>query len=199
KVHLSKNVEICFLVDATGSMQEHIDGVRESINTIVDLLTLPMPAEKSRTVADEIRLSFVAYRDFGDRDQFKILNFTKSVNEFKEFCANLKATGGGDACEDVFGGLDKALNLSWSDDCGTKLIFHICDAPGHGKKYYDLPSDCSLASYDNRSDHLFEKDEEFYFNILFHKKIDYYFGKINSYTDKMIKVFSDAYPSEIIQ
>lgn len=34
--------------------------------------------------------------------------------------------------EDVQGGFNKALTLSWTKD-SVKTAFHIADAPGHGK------------------------------------------------------------------
>ena len=44
--------------------------------------------------------------------------------------------GGGDLPEDVQGGFNKALNLSWAKD-SVKMAFHIADAPGHGKDICD--------------------------------------------------------------
>ena len=43
------------------------------------------------------------------------------------------AMGGADLPEDVQGGFNKALNLSWGAD-NIKQTFHIADAPGHGKE-----------------------------------------------------------------
>lgn len=48
--------------------------------------------------------------------------------------------GGGDLPEDVQGGFNKALGLSWQPD-SIKSAFHIADAPGHGKDICDAGDD----------------------------------------------------------
>jgi hypothetical protein len=49
----------------------------------------------------------------------------------------VKPTGGTDECEDVFSGLEAAGKLSWRGE-GSKVIFHIADAPCHGKLFHKL-------------------------------------------------------------
>uniref|UniRef100_A0AC34G5M5 Uncharacterized protein n=1 Tax=Panagrolaimus sp. ES5 TaxID=591445 RepID=A0AC34G5M5_9BILA len=111
----ARNIELCFLVDVTGSMQPHIDGVKNSISKIVDSLKSPSIISKQQEkTAKQLRYAFVAYRDHSDSKH-----------------------GGGDTPEDVFGGIDRALELPWSNQFGTKVIFHIADAPCHGRKYHD--------------------------------------------------------------
>lgn len=53
--------------------------------------------------------------------------------DLHNFIARSNATGGGDAAEDVAGGLKKALSLAWKGD--TRIIIHIADAPAHGSEY----------------------------------------------------------------
>uniref|UniRef100_A0AC34G222 VWFA domain-containing protein n=1 Tax=Panagrolaimus sp. ES5 TaxID=591445 RepID=A0AC34G222_9BILA len=187
-IRQAKNVEICFLVDATGSMQKHINGVKDSINQIVNLLKQPNDdiSLRKKSTANKLRLSMVAYRDFCDSNRFEILDFTESVANFKNFCSDVVADGGGDGPEDVFGGIDKVLNLQWTDECGTKVIFHIADAPCHGRKYHAF--DDSFPEGDPNG-----LTEVGLFKEIVRKKIDYYFGKINSWTDNMIDVFSNVY------
>jgi len=48
----------------------------------------------------------------------------------------MAANGGGDAPEDVQGGLNQALNMKWTPS-SIKQLFLICDAPGHGKDICD--------------------------------------------------------------
>uniref|UniRef100_A0AC34FKG4 Alpha-type protein kinase domain-containing protein n=1 Tax=Panagrolaimus sp. ES5 TaxID=591445 RepID=A0AC34FKG4_9BILA len=164
----ARNLELCFLVDATGTNMSQYGW------------------------ADNVRLAFVAYRDFGDSKQFEWLNngkFTESIKDFKDFCEKLDACGGGDDAEDVFGGLDKALSLDWCDEYGTKIIYHIADAPCHGKKYHNLK----------------QGDDKFYdlghpngltdkrlFSKLRQIRIQYFFGKISNDTDKMIGISEAA-------
>lgn len=44
--------------------------------------------------------------------------------------------GGFDAAEDVIGGLNSILQLSWTGK--TRLIIFITDAPGHGQEFHDM-------------------------------------------------------------
>ena len=65
-----------------------------------------------------------------------MLDFTDSVDTFKRFCDPIIADGGGDIPEDVFGGLEKAGELGWTTDGSTRVLFHIADAPCHGREYH---------------------------------------------------------------
>uniref|UniRef100_A0A914Z546 Alpha-type protein kinase domain-containing protein n=1 Tax=Panagrolaimus superbus TaxID=310955 RepID=A0A914Z546_9BILA len=189
----ARNVELCFLVDITGSMQPHIDGVKNSISKIVDSLKSPsLTSKQQEKTAKLLRCAFVAYRDHTDTKQFEILKFTESVETFRSFCAGLHASGGGDTPEDVFGGIEAALELPWSGQCGTKVIFHIADAPCHGKKYHDRDDSYPMGDPKGRTEtNLFKQITE--------NGIDYYFGKINNSTDKMIKIFGEVYNQEITE
>jgi hypothetical protein len=44
--------------------------------------------------------------------------------------------GGFDAAEDVIGGLDQILKLTWT--AKTRLVVFIADAPGHGIEFHDM-------------------------------------------------------------
>jgi hypothetical protein len=88
-LHLIQNVDLCFLIDATGSMQPHINGVRDSIKKIVDKLV----SEQGGQSVHRLRLAMVAYRDFGDRNQYEIHNFDTSVEKFRTFCGNVRLNG----------------------------------------------------------------------------------------------------------
>ncbi|GMT02174.1 hypothetical protein PENTCL1PPCAC_24348 [Pristionchus entomophagus] len=196
EIRRAENVQLCFLVDVTGSMQRHIDGVRKSIDDMLTELTddgrhVRFQDEGGR-VAKSMTMSFVAYRDHDDSKQFEVLPFTDAV-KFKDFVGGLTATGGGDTPEDVFGGIDKALNLPWSENCGTKVIFHICDAPCHGKEFHSgIGDDYPAGDPKGRTcKELFSRIRE--------KGIQYYFGKITSSTDIMLKKFSHEYGEPITE
>ncbi len=57
----------------------------------------------------QIRLSIVAYRDFGDRDQFEIFDFSSNVDDCTKFLKYLSCEGGDDVPEDVAGAFENAL------------------------------------------------------------------------------------------
>ena len=60
------------------------------------------------------------------------INFTQNENEFKSKLEEIEPQHGDDIAEDWASGFQDALEkLSWGN--GTKLIFHMADAPHHGK------------------------------------------------------------------
>lgn len=138
-----------------------------------------------------MKLAFVGYRDFGDRAQFEQLPFTDNVDEFRHFLARIHATGGDDGPEDVFGGLQKAVTLNWSMNAGTKVMFHIADAPCHGNEFHAGIRD-NYPGGDPQG-----RTTSALFTSIRQLQIAYYFGKITPSTDKMIGKFSVAYGEPI--
>lgn len=86
----------------------------------------------------KLRLGFVAYKDFKSNPQFLVQDFTSSTSVFSAALAKIKAGGGDDVPEDVFGGLELSTMLSW--ESVSRTMIHIADAPCHGTKYHDLGS-----------------------------------------------------------
>ena len=66
----------------------------------------------------------------------QVLDFTEDVASFESFMESVRASGGGDTPEDVLGGINKAAGLSWPPNAGTRILFHIADAPAHGERFY---------------------------------------------------------------
>lgn len=64
------------------------------------------------------------------------MDFTTSASDATAFMNPLRASGGADEAEDVIGALERVLQLPWGDE-EVKLIFHCCDAPGHGRELHD--------------------------------------------------------------
>ena len=99
----------------------------------------------------------------------------------------ITATGGGDAPEDVVGGIDQAVSFEWPKSSGTRVLFHLGDAPPHGRPKYH--------SYDDEypDGHSRDKPLEILFSEMLNKIIKYFFGRINDYCDTMIQVFEKYY------
>jgi len=94
----AEKVDICFLVDCTGSMSSYIVETKMVIHQMCDKL-------RTRFENFDLRMSFVGYRDHSDGiGRVVIFPFSKEVEEFKRFVSSVQATGGADECEDVFGG-----------------------------------------------------------------------------------------------
>lgn len=109
-IHDLKNaekVDLCFMVDGTGSMVDYIKEAKTVVHRLVDRL-----AKRFQDL--QLRCAFVCYRDHCDgSDRISVLPFTSDKNAFKNWVTVLKATGGGDECEDVFGGLEEVNKLEW--------------------------------------------------------------------------------------
>lgn len=105
--------------------------------------------------------------------------------------ASIRASGGGDLPEDVIGGLDKAVTLSWPLRSGTRIIFHLGDAPPHGRERYHSHADTYV------NGHPSDRPLQELFGEMRRKELLYYFGRINSECDKMVSVFETYYGQSI--
>jgi hypothetical protein len=121
----AQSTDMCFMIDATGSMSTYIKNACDTVASIIDEV-------KSVYPHSIIRVAIVAYRDIEDHNRFEIFDFSSSSMDAKNFLNGLKAGGGGDGPEDVNGGFQKALKLGWQNS--VKSIIHIADAPCHGLK-----------------------------------------------------------------
>ena len=65
-------------------MQAHINAAKDSINNIVNKLVNGKEGN-----VEKLRLSLVAYRDYSDSNRFEILDFTLSVDAFRDFCGKV--------------------------------------------------------------------------------------------------------------
>jgi len=178
KAEQAETVLCAFVVDCTYSMATHIQGVKDSIRAVS--MSLQKRAPKGK-----LYVAFVGYRDFGDKDQFVVHEFSEDIPLFQQNLDAIKATGGGDYCEDVIGGLTKVLSLDWKryQPAFTRLIIHFGDAPNHGQAYHDGLSDSyKHASYDHKKVLL----------ALHNIPVQYTFGRIFHHTDKMITVFNNS-------
>jgi len=126
-------------------------------------------------------------------NHFETLNFTKSVSIFKDFVASICAKGGGDFPEDVIGGLNKAITLPWPQRSGTRIIFHLADAPPHGKgRFHD-----GRHRDDYPNGHPRDRPIQEIFLEMRTKNLNYYFGRINNECGMMVAVFEKYYGQRI--
>lgn len=202
-------VKIAFLMDVTGSMSSARDAVVKKIAEIID--------ETVDTFFPKIGIEagFVGYRDVCDgSNQFVLIPFTDilanetNLGKFIDSVKAVEMTGGGDLPENVLGGMDYALKELFGIDSARNktlvtdpsiryipVVFHLCDAPHHGKKFTDQS--------DNHPN--LEELPRPYSDILdeyANNKIDYYFAALRSppdsptgkvYTTQMSKIFKEHY------
>ena len=182
----SSNVDIAFLVDCTESMLPYRVETKKDIDGIVSSI--------KENFENKVQVAFVGYRDHDDGEKrIKCLQFTEDIAYFQRFVSCINANGGGDAPEDVLGGIEAAVNLNWSSK--NRVLFHVGDAPHHGERFHNLPLEADNYYYrEPRVIHI-----EDLLNKIKQMKIKYFFGKINESTDKMINEFKAVGGHEIMQ
>lgn len=120
-----ENVDVAFVVDATGSMGDEINFLKAEISDIV---------YQSKAISSKLNFRFanVFYRDLGDAYVTKTMNFNRVLTEATNYIAEQSAGGGGDYEEAVEIALDTAINkLTWSETARTRILFLVLDAPPH--------------------------------------------------------------------
>jgi len=169
-------VDVCFLMDCTGSMGNWIQMCKDQLRNIVDLLSKHYPNLK-------INISFVGYHDHNDSPKFDVLPFTSNVQQVRDYIAEkVHASGGNDIPEDVCGGLRMALDLVWSSN--NKLIILIADAPCHGTVYHHAADDYPHGDPDGLHPEVLLSEG-------IAKGIEFFFAKINDSTDTMLSILQD--------
>ncbi len=120
-----KNVDIAFVVDATGSMGDEIDYLKVELLDVIDRV-------KKEHNQVELRLGNVFYRDKTDDYLTKKSALNKNINTGVDFIKLQDAAGGGDYPEAVHSGLEVAIEeLDWSENALSRIIFLVLDAPPH--------------------------------------------------------------------
>lgn len=123
----SNAVDVAFVVDATGSMQDEIDFLKAEMNDII---------YRSKRIGDQLSFRFanVFYRDAGTNDEYttRSMDFTRVLSTAVNFISEQRADGGGDTPEAVEIALDSAINgLAWSSEARARILFLVLDAGPH--------------------------------------------------------------------
>jgi hypothetical protein len=122
---LSNDVDIAFVVDATGSMKDEIEFLKLELE---DVVRNTMEKYKSLT----LRASAVFYRDKGDEYLTRMSGFSDDLLKTLNFIKLQRAEGGGDYPEAVDKALGTALDsLQWNKETRAKILFLVLDAPPH--------------------------------------------------------------------
>jgi len=171
----NSNVDIAFMMDATGSMGSYIETVKNEINDIV----ARVHSEFEDAV---VRVAFVAYRDYGDGSKhFEIFDFTEDVTLFTDFVDGVSASGGGDFPEDVLGAIDKTIQLTWK--AANKIFFQCGDSPPRGF------CDTTSGNCDPNSDDIAGPQAPELFMQIKKKCLKYNVMQISSRQDYMVQQF----------
>jgi VWFA-related protein len=110
-------IDIVFVFDQTGSMQDEIDAVKENTLMFADIL---------RGSGMDFRLGLVTFSDAVE----KVRDLTADAGEFKGWISEIRANAGGDEPENGLAALDRALQFKFRP--GAQVVFIlITDAPYH--------------------------------------------------------------------
>jgi len=125
-----KMLDLCFILDTTGSMGSYITAATQNIELICDEII-----NSERLASPEcLRIGLIAYRDHPPQDMSYVtlkFGFTSNPKAVKENLKTLWASGGGDGPEAVTAAMHEALTLDWRPQA-SKMAVLITDAPPHG-------------------------------------------------------------------
>lgn len=131
-------IEVCFVLDTTGSMGGLLEGAKQKIWSIANEMISAQPTP-------ELKLGLIGYRDRGDDYVVKSFSLTDDIDAIYGHLREFQAGGGGDTPESVNEALAEAIHkMPWSSDKKVlKIIFLVGDAPPHmdypnGPKYPEL-------------------------------------------------------------
>ena len=121
----SNKLELSFIVDATGSMSDELEFLKDDLESVIEQVATDNPTF-------EIYTSSVFYRDIGDEYVVKHSDFSQNIQVTQGFISQQYASGGGDYPEAVHTALRTGIEqLQWSEDAKTRIAFLLLDAPPH--------------------------------------------------------------------
>ncbi|KAM5350272.1 hypothetical protein ACJ41O_006777 [Fusarium nematophilum] len=177
------STDLLFLIDTTSSMTPYIEAAKNQVISIMEDINTAFFHRAG------VRMAVVGYKDHDDYDHIQFLDFTSDASEVCSFLDTLVAVGGGDAPEDVLGGLQQALHASWK--LPTRCIIHIADMPPHGRTLHDLGDKHDDFPEPGSEPH--GLTHEVILKRLIKKKINYALFRIKFFTDRMAYTFFKAY------
>jgi hypothetical protein len=121
----SKNVDIVWAVDATGSMGDEIEYLKTELLDVIG-------RAKSHNPGLAFRMGTVFYRDQSDAYITKSSGLSPDIPKTVEFIKKQYADGGGDYPEAVHSALEEAIfSQKWSENAIARICFLVLDASPH--------------------------------------------------------------------
>ena len=168
------NIQVCFLIDITGSMHSYQKFTNKIVGLIIDTLFEFMNNQSKK------RYAFIGYRE---RDEENVHHdFTDDLKKIRDMIAKVDLEGGGDDSEDVENAFKLFLDDITFDQGGTRILVHIADAPCHGPDYTDLKDE--HPDWSNNIPRYLKK-------MACSLNCAYWFVKLSDDTDKMINKFNE--------
>jgi hypothetical protein len=117
-----------------------------------------------------------------------VIDFTEDIEGVTQIIRTLKAEGGDDAAEDVAGGLQKLIGLSWSAAADVRQVLFVADAPAHGTQYHDISISDEYPEGDRTGLNIEDQ-----LTLLASKCIGFTVFRMNSHNDIMFTAMQSAY------
>ena len=172
KTNFSRTLEldICYVIDGTGSMSSYIYDAKQWIRRITNDISAQM---SSSGRSDDIRVACVIYRSScccsSASDIPNLFGFT-SADELARKIASVRCGGGCGPAADVIGGLRWALQYNWRPNA-KKILIEMGDECPHGK-YWNKSirkhdrSDAQIAADKTVVREISERDIKFMFSTV---------------------------------
>ena len=120
---VEQTIDVAFILDSTGSMNEEIAAVKATIVKVAGGL---------RDSNVRIRIGLVEFKDRGDPFVTRIYPMSTDLERFSAQVAAVQADGGDDTPESVNEALHVGIQqLAWNDAALARLAFLVGDAPPH--------------------------------------------------------------------
>jgi Mg-chelatase subunit ChlD len=138
-----ETIEVCFVLDTTGSMGGLIEGAKQKVWSIANeiLSTKPVP---------NLRIGLIGYRDRKDAYVTQVHDLSEDIDDIYAKLMKFQAQGGGDTPESVNQALHEAVTkIGWDKSKKVlKLVFLVGDAPPHMDYQDDVkyPAVCQQAA-----------------------------------------------------
>jgi len=141
-----ETIEVCFVLDTTGSMGGLIEGAKQKIWAIANEILASEPTPN-------LRIGLIGYRDRKEAYVTQVHDLSDDIDDIYAKLMKFQAQGGGDAPESVNQALHEAVTkIKWNKSKKVlKLVFLVGDAPPHMDYQDDVkyPEICKLAAKSN--------------------------------------------------
>ncbi len=119
------DLDLVFVMDATGSMDDEIRDVQANLLGLIRVLT---------RLAPTLNVGFVAFKDRGDDYLVRSFPLTAmrgdNLARIQAFVEQLEASGGGDVPEPVAYALEQGIAMTWRPKAQGRIVV-VGDAPSH--------------------------------------------------------------------
>lgn len=119
-----KGLDVVLVIDGTGSMKLIINSVKARMTQLIQAIHRLVPIA---------RVGIVVYG--GRHEKLQIQPLTLQPRELLHFLGNIKAVGGGEWQENMYGGVSYAVNkMDWKP-YAKKVIVLVGDSPPHNSRF----------------------------------------------------------------